>query len=560
VIGMARWVESGGVRLAVREQGSPSGPTVLLVHGYPDNSSVWDAVAAVLAERFRVVRYDLRGHGSSDEPAGTSGYAMDHLVADLTAVVTEIGGPVHLVAHDWGSMLSWRAVASRPELFASFTSISGPGLDHVRPWVRSGLRRPRQLRAVLRQLRHSWYMGAFQVPVVPELVWRLPVLRRRFQASYRDARNGLGLYRANVLTRAGARPAVVEVPVQQIALTRDRYCLPELLPAADRWCARLWRRPLAAEHWAIRSHPAAVARFVTEFVEHIEGAPAGRELARARVGVARRPLEGKLALVTGAGSGIGRATALAFAAEGADVLCVDIDLPSAEATVADLPTRGAAYQLDVADGEATAKLADAVLTEHGVPDIVMANAGIGVAGLFLDTTAEDWRRVVDVNLWGVVNTLRTFVPPLVARGEGGHVVVTASMAGFFPTPNLVAYSTTKAGVLMLAECLSGELRPAGIGVSAICPGVVHTNITRTARFSGASAAEERALRERATAAYARRGYGPDRVAAAVVRAVRAGKVVVPVTPEARLTAIAGRVSPVLTRAMGRWLDRAAGTR
>jgi NAD(P)-dependent dehydrogenase (short-subunit alcohol dehydrogenase family)/pimeloyl-ACP methyl ester carboxylesterase len=557
---MARWVESDGVRLAVREEGLPSGPTVLLLHGYPDNSAIWDGVAARLGERFRVVRYDLRGHGSSDEPADRSGYAMEHLVSDLVAVVSAVSPdrPVHLVAHDWGSMLSWPAVGRHPRLFASFTTISGPGLDYVRPWVAGALRSPRRLGQVLRQLSHSWYMGAFQVPVVPELIWRLPVLRRRFRASYRDARNGIGLYRSNMLNRSrGKSLTKTEVPVQQIALTQDKYCLPALLLSADPWCDRLWRRSLAAEHWAIRSHPEAVARFVSEFVDHIEGAPASRELARASVGAPRRPMEGQLALVTGAGSGIGRSTALAFASQGADVLCVDIDLASAEATATACGATAVAYQLDVADGLATAKLAETVLIDHGVPDVIMANAGIGVSGPFLDTSEEDWRRVLDVNLWGVVNTLRAFVPPLVSRGEGGHVVITASMAGFFATPNLPAYSTTKAGVLMLAECLSGELRPAGVGVSAICPGVVNTNITNTTRFVGTSADEERVRRERATTAYRRRGYGPDKVARAVLKAIRDNRVVVPVTPEARLTAMAGRISPTLTRAMGRWIDRVA---
>jgi NAD(P)-dependent dehydrogenase (short-subunit alcohol dehydrogenase family) len=198
-----------------------------------------------------------------------------------------------------------------------------------------------------------------------------------------------------------------------------------------------------------------------------------------------------------------------------------------------------------------------VTSEHGVPDVVMANAGIGVSGRFLDTTEEDWRRVLDVNLVGVVNTLRSVLPSMVDRGEGGHVVITASMAGFFATPTLPAYSTTKAGVLMLAQCLDGELRAAGIGVSAICPGVVHTNITNTTRFAGASPEVERGLRERASAAYRRRGYGPDRVAAAVVKAVLNGRLVVPVTPEARIAALTSRIAPTLTRAFGRWIDRQA---
>jgi NAD(P)-dependent dehydrogenase (short-subunit alcohol dehydrogenase family)/pimeloyl-ACP methyl ester carboxylesterase len=551
-----RWVDSGGLRLAVREGGRPDGPVMVLVHGYPDNSAVWDGVAGRLAERFRVVRYDLRGHGESGEPSGRDGYRIARLVEDLLAVVHAVSpdAPVHLVAHDWGSIHAWPAVAdpANAARFASYTSISGPGVEHIAEWVRSSLRR---LPSVLRQGLHSWYIGAFQVPVLPELLWRLPPLRARFHAGYRDARNGIQLYRANMLPSTPVSTNFSKVPIQQIALTQDQYCAPALLESADPWCERLWRRELVAGHWAIRTHPAAVARFVTEFVDHVEGRPATRELARARVGLPKPPLAGKLALITGAGSGIGAATALAFAEQGADVLCVDLDLQAAERTAA--AAGGGAYRLDVSDGPATEKLADQVITEHGVPDVVIANAGIGVTGGFLDTSEDDWRRVLDVNLWGVVNTLRAFLPPMVERGEGGHAVITASMAGFFPTPTLPAYSTTKAGVLMLAQCLEGELRPAGIGVSAICPGIVHTNITSTTRFAGATAEEERSRRELATRAYRRRGYGPDRVANAVVKAVLQGRTVVPVTPEARIAALATRISPALTRAVGRWVDERA---
>jgi NAD(P)-dependent dehydrogenase (short-subunit alcohol dehydrogenase family) len=269
-------------------------------------------------------------------------------------------------------------------------------------------------------------------------------------------------------------------------------------------------------------------------------------------------MAGQLALVTGAGSGIGRATALAFAAEGADLVCVDIDLGAAERTAAEVD--GAAFQLDVADSAATQQLADRIRSELGVPDLVMANAGIAVAGSFLDTSEEEWRHIVDVNLFGVVNTLRAFVPPLVQRGEGGHVVVTASAAGFLPSPSLPAYSTTKAGVLMLAQCLAGELAPDGIGVSAICPGLVHTNITATTRFAGTAPDEERERQALATEMYRRRGFGPEKVAAEIVAAVKDKRVVVPVTPEAKVGALATRVAPGATRALLGWLDGLANAR
>jgi NAD(P)-dependent dehydrogenase (short-subunit alcohol dehydrogenase family)/pimeloyl-ACP methyl ester carboxylesterase len=548
-----RWVDVGGVRLAVYDDGPGDGAVVLLVHGYPDNASVWDGVVRVLQRRFRVVRYDVRGCGDSSAPDGREGYRVSALVDDLVAVVRSLGGrAVHLVGHDWGSIQAWAAVAAYPELFVSFTSISGPDLGQIGDWMGRARRRD-----VVRQLFRSWYIGAFQVPVLPELVWRVPLLLRRFQALYRDARNGVELYRANMV---GWRPEArrVSVPVQQIALTRDPFVTSALLSSADRWCARLWRRPLVGEHWAVRHQPANVARFVLEFIDHLDGAPASRELSRARVGEPSLPMAGRLALVTGAGSGIGRATAFALARQGVEVLCVDVDFGSAERTAAEIG--GSAFQLDVADGAATRRLADHILAEHGVPDLVMANAGVGVAGSFLDTTERDWRRVIDVNLWGVVNTLRAFVPSLVARGEGGHIVVTASAAGFLPLPSLPAYSTTKAAVLMLAQCLAGELARDGIGVSAVCPGFVHTNITATTRFAGTAPDEERRRRAQTTELYRRRGFGPDRVAAEIVAAVRDGRVFVPVTPEAKAGAIANRLAPGATRALLGWVDGLANRR
>lgn len=553
--GTRRWVDSGGLRLAVREQGREQGsekergnrPTVLLVHGYPDDSTVWDGVAEVLAERFHVVRYDVRGHGDSEAPEGRAGYRIAELGADLRAVKDAVSpdDPVHLVGHDWGSIQCWAAL--HPNDFRSFTSLSGPDLDHVRVWLRGWPRRPVR---VIRQLVHSWYIAAFQVPVLPELVWRSTRLRATFHATYRDASNGVQLYRANLGVRA--TPARIELPVQQLALTQDPYVTRDLLDAADPWCDRLWRRELAAGHWAPRTHPAAVARLITEFIDHVEGRPATRELERSRRGTGRPAMGGQLALVTGAGSGIGRSTAVALADAGAVVLCVDIDVDAAQRTAKD--SGGLAYHLDVVDGAATGTLAAHITSEHGVPDLVMANAGIGISGSFLDTSEEDWRRVLDINLWGVVHTLRAFLPPMVERREGGHVVITSSAAGYLASPSLPAYSTTKAGVLMLAQCLAGELAPAGIGVSAICPGFVHTNIAATARFAGTTPEQERARRERADARYAKRGYGPDKVAAAVLAAVRDNRLVVPVTPEARIGALGARYAPAATRALGRWID------
>ena len=554
-------VKSGDLRLHVTEQGDPDAPTVVLVHGYPDNSSIWDGVAERLAGRFRVVRYDVRGCGESEAPKDRRDYSLDQLGADLAAVVRAVSpnAPVHLVAHDGGSIQAWHAVTEPEyaELFASYTSISGPDLDHIAHWMRATVRRGR-VGAALRQLLHSWYIGFFQLPVLPELAMRFPLVLHRLHAKARDARNGIQLYRVNMLGRLSQRTERrTAVPVQQIVLTRDAYVTPALVSAAEPFVDRLWRRELPFSHWAPREHPGAIAEFVGDFVAHLDGAPAGRGLVGARVDRPTRPFAGKLVLITGAGSGIGRATALAFAEQGADVLAVDIDEGSAVATAntaRQYVVDAHAFAGDVSDAAGMSALAEKVRTEFGVPDIVMANAGIGMAGPFLDTDEADWQRIINVNLLGVVHTLKAFAPLLVERDQGGQLVVTASAAAFLPWPSLAAYSTTKAAVLSLAQSLRTELLPHGIGVSAICPGIVATNNTNTTRFVGQDAQAERDSQQRTTAMYAKRHYGPERVATAVLKAVRENIAVLPVTPEAHLAAVGSRLSPGVVRWLGKWAN------
>lgn len=551
-------VQGDGLRLLVTEQGDRTKPTVLLVHGYPDNSSVWGGVADVLSDRFHVVRFDVRGTGGSEAPRDRGGYQLDHLAADIAAVVRTVSphAPVHLVGHDWGSIQSWHAVTEPKyaELFASYTSISGPCLDHIDAWMRRNVSRLR-LRPVLRQLTHSWYIGFFQLPTLPELAWRTPLLRGRLHAEHRDAINGIELYRANMLGGHTATERRTAVPVQQIALTKDPFVTVPLLDAAVPFTDRLYRRELPYGHWAPRTHPATIAELVTEFTQHVDGAPATRGLRR-MTGDTRR-FAGKLVLVTGAGSGIGRSTALAFAAEGADVLAADIDAGTAAATAHAARGLGAEahhHQVDVADPAALRKLAASVIAEHGVPDVVVANAGIGMSGGFLDTGEDDWRRVVDVNLLGVVYTLRAFASHLVERGRGGQLVVTASAAAFTPWPSLTAYAATKAAVLSLAQSMRTELAPHGIGVTAVCPGLIATNIISTTRFAGQDDATERRMRAETDAVFRRRNYGPDRVAKAILKAVIENRAVVPVTPEAYLAAAGNRMSPALVRRFGGWLS------
>ncbi|MFC7219316.1 SDR family oxidoreductase [Streptomyces polyrhachis] len=572
-------VQSGEVTLAVYEQGDPAAPTVLLVHGYPDTHYVWDDVAADLAADHHVVRYDVRGAGASTAPANRAGYALEHLGRDLYAVIaaTSPGRPVHLVAHDWGSIQAWEAVTApdAAEHLASYTTLSGPSLDHVGHWIRHRLRRPtpRHLRQLASQAAHSWYIYLFHIPVAAPAVWRLglariwPTVLRAVEGVEprpghpqrtlaRDAARGVELYRANMLPRVlRPRQRPTAVPVQLITLTRDTYVSPALSEGLERWAPRLWRRELAATHWsALLKKGSTVASMVREFAAHQDGAPAPRALAQAREGAGAkgtsRAFAGRLAVVTGAGSGIGRATALAFADEGAELALCDVSAEGLERTAELAALLGATvstHLVDVSDGTAVDAFAAKVAAEQGVPDIVVNNAGIGHSGTFLQTTEAEWKRVLDVNLWGVIHGCRAFGTLMKERGAGGHIVNVSSAAAYLPSKMLAAYATSKAGVFMLSDCLRAELAAEDIGVSAICPGIVNTAITRSTTFSGLDEEQQSARRRKFSGLYARRGFPPEKVASAILRAVRTGQAVVPVTVESKAARLASRFAPGLVR-------------
>ncbi|HEY3467551.1 MAG TPA: SDR family oxidoreductase [Amycolatopsis sp.] len=553
---------SDGVRLSVTIDGREDGPTVVLVHGYPDNSSMWGGVAASLGVKHRVVTYDVRGAGQSDKPSGRASYRLDQLADDLRAVVEAVQptGKVHLVAHDWGSIQTWHAVTGdglRGRI-ASYTSLSGPSLDHAGAWFRAQLTRPtpKRLKNALSQFLHSWYILAFQIPLIPDLLWRTGLLGKQIQRMEPDAAppeksdglHGLELYRANMFTRL-SRPAPrpADVPVQVLAPTGDAYVTTPLQTEVTRWVPDLRIRRVVGTHWITRAKPEVVAAAAAELIEYAETGVESRGLRRARVGAG--PFEHKLVVVTGAGSGIGRATALAFAERGADVVITDVDQASAAETLKLLGDHGLAeYTVDSSDGLAVHRFAERVRADHGVPDIVVNNAGIGMSGPFLDTSVEDWERVIDVNLWGVIHGCRAFAPMLAERAEGGHIVNLASAAAYLPSKILTAYATTKSAVLTLSVGLRAELAAHHIGVTAVCPGIVKTNITNTTTFVGVSEEEQRRRQQSTSKLYARRGFGPEGVAKDILRAVEKDIAIAPSTPEAKAALVLSRLTPGLLRA------------
>lgn len=287
--GSERRVASTGLSLAVREYGAPADQPgvehVVLVHGYPDNQRMWLPVAGRLGGAgLHVVTYDVRGAGASDVPDRVEDYRAELLVDDLVAVLDATvpeGRRAHLVGHDWGSVQLWEAVLAEGEdprlhgRIASFTSVSGPALEHFSHLLRHP--RGRRLR-VLRQLGHSWYVLAFQVPVLPELAWRtatrpLGLLAAVADGGRRtdywgpelaeDGAHGVNLYRAN-LRRGAPGGRRTDVPVLVVAPHKDPFLTGLVVEDLDRICSD-WRvvRPDTG-HWLPRTDPDLLADLVRD--------------------------------------------------------------------------------------------------------------------------------------------------------------------------------------------------------------------------------------------------------------------------------------------------------
>ncbi len=576
---------AGGVRIAVYEEGNPDSPTVVLVHGFPDSHVLWDGVVPRLAERFRILRYDNRGVGLSSAPKAVSAYTTACLADDFAAVIEALspGQPVHVLGHDWGSVAIWDYLtrSGAADRVASFTSVSGPSQDQLVNYIFGGLRQPWRpktfARALTQALRLS-YMALFSVPVLAPLVLRATLSRASVRRNMvdnlpldqihhsdnlaSDAANSVKTYPANYF-RAFSRQSrtrgvpVIDVPVQLIVNTKDPYVRPYGYDETARWVPRLWRRDIKAGHFSPMSHPQVMAAAVHDFADLVDGKPPSRALLRAQVGRPRKYFGDTLVAVTGAGSGIGRETALAFAREGAEVVLSDIDEATVKDTAAEIAARGGVahpYVLDVSDTEAVEAFADQVSATHGLPDIVVNNAGVGQAGRFLDTPAEQFDRVLDVNLGGVVNGCRAFGQRLVERGTGGHIVNVSSMAAYAPLQSLSAYCTSKAATFMFSDCLRAELDAADVGLTTICPGVINTNIVNTTRFDappGKGGDQLDGRRGQIDKMFALRSYGPDKVAKAIVSAVKKNKPIRPVAPEAYALYGIFRVLPPALRSTAR---------
>jgi NAD(P)-dependent dehydrogenase (short-subunit alcohol dehydrogenase family) len=263
-------------------------------------------------------------------------------------------------------------------------------------------------------------------------------------------------------------------------------------------------------------------------------------------------LSGRVAVVTGAASGIGRETGRALAQRGADLAICDVNeagLGETAEQIRQLGRRVLQSRVDVSNAEQMRGFAEQTYAELGRVDVLVNNAGIGLGGFFVEVPLEEWDTILGINLKGVIHGCYFFLPRMIEAAAGGHVVNIASMAGYVASPGMSAYTTTKFGVIGFSEALRAELAGCGIGVTAVCPGVINTPIVRSANVYGSNATPEN--REQAIRMFEKRNYGPDRLARGILKAIQKNRRVAPITPEARAGYWIKRLFPWLLDALGR---------
>ena len=266
---------------------------------------------------------------------------------------------------------------------------------------------------------------------------------------------------------------------------------------------------------------------------------------------------GKTAVVTGAGSGIGRALSLAFAAEGMRVAMADIDADDLEESAGlardgDSPADAMTQVCDVGDAGSVDSLADAVFDRWGQVDVVCNNAGVFVGGFIWDRPAADFEFVLGANLWGILNGIRAFVPRMISQGTEGHIVNTASVAGLFGAPFEAPYAVSKFAAFAATESLAHDLEAVGssIKASVLCPGMITTNIVDSDRHRPDRLATDVTDDQKFVADYLAQavadGMDPGEVARIVIAALRADQFLI-LTHESYAQLLIDRVQALVAR-------------
>lgn len=258
-------------------------------------------------------------------------------------------------------------------------------------------------------------------------------------------------------------------------------------------------------------------------------------------------LKGKTVLITGAASGIGLECAKAFARQGARIVLTDINAEALAKARSEIEALGVVCRTQVCDVGSEASIAacaEALLGSWGAPDVLINNAGIYYLGGFMETDPELWQRMFQINVMGVVNLTRAFLPAMKASPQPCRIVNIASLAGFLPAPNLSAYAMSKHGVVGLSEALAMELDGSNVGVTVVCPGIINTPL-----LGGKVVGANITGRQLQTQAEYYRMWGchPGEVAEAVVEATRRGVGYCYTGPKARLGIFAMRLSRPLAR-------------
>jgi len=270
-----------------------------------------------------------------------------------------------------------------------------------------------------------------------------------------------------------------------------------------------------------------------------------------------RKLAGRVAVVTGAGSGIGRATACLLAERGCALALVDRNEPALAETAKLVGASGgkvSRHVADVADRARMAHLPGEVLTEHGHVHILVNNAGVSVIGTLLEQSLDDFAWLMGINFWGVVYGCKLFLPFLLAEDEA-QIVNISSMFGFVGIPTQSSYNASKYAVRGFSEALSSELSGTRVGVTCVHPGGIRTNVVRASRISSQRDQEDK---QRTIELFERFAHSPEKAARKIVRAIERNRARVRIGPEAYLTDWLKRLAPVTTqRFIGwRWRRRA----